>query len=121
MIHSIQLDGKSIEVHLSGTALQALEQRQQSLVAEIELYFSCLIRKKVRFYDNDPTESATTVTDRLKIRFRPIMTAHCGRDYNGDEPPTTDFPIVDASRFVPKHLYIDHQHQQWLGGFDWSE
>ena len=112
---------KQVSIRLSKSAQQALAQRQTPLYAEMELYFSCLIRFKVRFYDKQIHGESVAVNDKLFLSFRPVMTAHCGKDYEGNEPPLTDFPIADASAFVPKWIKIDYRNEQWQGEFGMSQ
>ena len=128
---SIEINGRTVAIELSKAAIKALAQRSTPLLAEMELYFSCLIRKKVRFRDasdisqgtdENAATNATTVTlsGHLQVCFRPVMTRVCGKDYEGDEPPLTDFPIVNAPAYVPRWLHIDYRKNQWQGefGFD---
>jgi hypothetical protein len=133
----IEISGKKIRISVSPNAVSALTQRQSPLVAEMELYFSCLIRKKVRFYEPEyepeheqEYESeheqevgvrGTSVLDNLSVVFHPVMTKLCGKDYEGDEPPVTDFPIVKAAPFVPHWMTIDYKAGQWLGEFGYTE
>jgi len=112
----VELNGKPVEVRLSGPAERALADRHQPLLAEMELYFSCLIRYKVRFYEQAGSTDVA-VNDKLQLRFRPVMTASCGNDYDGDEPPLTDFPIKKPAAFTPHWLHIDYRHGQWQGEF----
>ena len=121
---SIEIDGRSVAIELSKSALKALAKRSTPLLAEMELYFSCLIRKKVRFRDavaepdsDENTASQVTFNEHLQICFRPVMTRVCGKDYEGDEPPLTDFPIVNARAYVPRWLRIDFRKKQWQGEF----
>lgn len=112
----VRINGRPVDVRLSRAAEQALAQRQQPLLAEMELYFSCLIRYKVRF--QEPADSSgIRVNDKLQLRFRPVMTARCGNDYTGDEPPLTDFPIEKPAAFTPRWLQIDYRRGQWQGEF----
>jgi len=120
--HSIELFGKSVDVTLSETARNALSRRTKPLAVEMELYFSCLIRKQVRFTDvSNNTDKKTTpearLNDRMRIRFRPVMTKACGKDYEGDEPPLTDFPITNAKAYIPHWLRIDYRKDTWVGEF----
>lgn len=112
----VELNGRPIDVHLSRAAKQALEARQQPLLVEMELYFSCLIRYKVRFQESMDS-SGIRVNDKLQLRFRPVMTARCGNDYAGEEPPLTDFPIEKPAAFTPHWLQIDYRRGQWQGEF----
>ncbi len=43
----INFQRKTLELTLTPEAIRALKQRQTPLLAEMELYFSCLIRKAV--------------------------------------------------------------------------
>ena len=121
MQHQIDIDGRPVQVELTEAARDALSRRTLPLVAEMELYFSCLIRKQVRFRDGHHHSEGETchalVNDRLCVQFRPVMTAACGKDYEGDEPPLTDFPIVKARAYVPHWLRIDYRNGQWQGEF----
>lgn len=116
MQKTITLFGKRVDVRWSERAERALAARGTPLLAEMELYFSCLIRKKVRFRDSAAI-GTVAVTPQLSVSFRPVMTAACGLDYAGDEPPVTDFPIARPEAFVPRWLAIDHQGQDWRGEF----
>ncbi|WP_455217646.1 hypothetical protein [Kaarinaea lacus] len=113
----VSVMNKSVTVQLSKAAEQALAQRETPLYAEMELYFSCLIRLKVRFYDKQHFSNGVGVNDKLFLSFRPVMTQHCGKDYEGDEPPLTDFPIANPAAFVPKWIDIDFRNGQWQGEF----
>lgn len=115
----IQMLHRAIDVSLTAAAEKALTQRATPLLAEMELYFSCLIRKAVRFHETDSDDSIA-INDKLRLRFRPVMTKHCGTDYEGDEPPLTDFPIAEAARYVPHWLKIDYKGGQWHGEFGYA-
>ena len=121
MVTDITIANKPVKLHLSSAAQQALARRSLPLYAEMELYFSCLIRFKVRFYEQASSGEGVTVSDKLVVNFRPVMTQVCGKDYEGDEPPLTDFPIVKADAFVPKWLRIDFRHGEWQGEFGLSD
>lgn len=119
MDNRIVLHKREIAISLSDAARKALSQRATPLLAEMELYFSCLIRKAVRFYET-PADDSVAVNDKLQLRFRPVMTQHCSTDYSGDEPPLTDFPITQAERYVPHWLTIDYKGGQWHGEFGYA-
>jgi hypothetical protein len=117
MTKTIHIFNMPVQLRLSTAAQRALEARTEPLYAEMELYFSCLIRLKVRFYDQAKHGNGVPAGDKLVVSFRPVMTRACGNDYEGDEPPLTDFPIAKKEAFVPKWLRIDYQHGQWVGEF----
>lgn len=117
----VEILGRPVSLELTRQATVALGQRTAPLLAEMELYFSCLIRKKVRFHALQQQPDAVQVTDKLWIRFHPVMTAVCGRDYEGDEPPLTDFPIQKPESFVPNWLKIDCRDGHWQGEFGFRQ
>ncbi|MDP1904794.1 MAG: hypothetical protein Q8M09_11200 [Pseudomonadota bacterium] len=112
----ITLAEKNLDIRLSPAAEHALAQRQTPLLAEMELLFSCLIRMRVRFRER-PSEDATPVSDRLSVRFRPVMTRVCAVAEVGGAPPLDDFPIANPRPYVPHWLAIDYRRGQWLGEF----
>lgn len=116
MEKQVELLGKNVTVSLTPAATDALFCRDIPLIAEMELYFSCLIRKKVRFRESHQGE-LVHVNNKLSVCFRPVMTAVCGTDYEGDEPPLTDFPIKKTESFVPHWLNIDFKNNEWIGEF----
>lgn len=112
-----RLNGKHLHVSLTGAAQQALAERDDPLQAEMELYFSCLIRKQVRFSDLADAGDAVPLGDKLLIRFQPVMSQGCSIDGSPDGPPLADFPIVRQERFTPHWLTIDYRNGQWAGDF----
>ena len=117
MRKTVKILTRDIIVSVSDTASRELIMRETPIVAEMELYFSCLIRKRVRFHDKPYNLAATEVMDKLQVAFHPVMTAACGNDYAGTEPPLTDFPIQKPEAFVPHWLKIDYHDNQWQGEF----
>lgn len=122
MMATIEILGKSVRVEWSEAAERALNKLKTPLLVEMELLFSCLIRKAVRFRQDSLPESFVFVTPQLKVRFRPVMTKACRiSDLGGAETPLTDFPIKKSAAFVPKHLFIDNRRGQWIGEFQIAE
>jgi len=116
--HEVEIGGRTVNIDLSNAAERELEQRSTPLLAEMELYFSCLIRKQVRFRDLADEPDIVSADEHLSVRFRPVMTAACKvGDYEGDEPPLTDFPITRPDSYIPKWLHIDFKKGKWVGEF----
>lgn len=114
------LNGKTFRVSLSPAAEATLKRLEQPLLVEMELYFSCLIRKQVRFHsDTPPTDNDTRVGDRLILRFRPVMTATCSTSISDEPPPLTDFPIANNG-FSPRWLKLDYKQGEWQGEYGWN-
>ncbi|MHB1951900.1 MAG: hypothetical protein ACYCQK_10555 [Acidiferrobacteraceae bacterium] len=112
----VDLHGRPVEIDWSAAAERALNARSAPLRVEMELYFSCMIRKRVRFEEQVRSVDLVPAGARLQIAFRPVMTRACAvADY--DEVPLTDFPIINASAFVPHWLTLDFKGQVWSGTF----
>jgi hypothetical protein len=116
---NITLYDKSLEVRLSKAAQKALALRDRPLVAEMELLFSCLLRKRVLF--GEVTEQSTPVSDHLAVRFRPIMTRKCSVAAGGATPPSEGFPLENPRPFVPHWLAIDFRRGKWVGEFGYVD
>ena len=120
---TLTLNHRPLAIDLSPAAQAALATRSGPLYAQMELYFSCLLRLKVRFYETAPGMEADwlAVNDKLKVSFRPVMTAQCNNDYQGEEPPLTDFPIAHDAPFTPRWLRLDFRQGQWQGEFGYHQ
>lgn len=114
----VDLAGKPLACELSVRAEQALAARTTPLVAEMELHFSCLIRKQVRFPDGlRAGVQSVRVNDQLMLCFRPVMTRACRVADVEDRPELEAFPIARPEAFLPKWLRLDFRHGAWTGEF----
>jgi len=114
---TVEILGKQVLVEWSSSADKKLQELTEPLAVEMELYFSCLIRKAVRFGRDAQAAEFAVATPHLKIGFRPIMTKACNVKDFEVEPPVEDFPIVRPAAFVPKRLTIDFKKGNWVGDF----
>ena len=114
------LEGRSFRVTLSNAAQHALAQRATPLIAEMELYFSCLIRLQVRFYETDDSASATPINAHLAVRFRPVMSSRCDLHAVQGKSPLEDFPIVKRAPYVPHWMSLDYKKGAWVGEFGYQ-
>ena len=115
----ITLHDKSLEVRLAAAAQKALARRETPLVAEMELLFSCLLRKRVHFGESN--EDSTPVNERLAVRFKPIMTRRCSVAEGGASPPSERFPLANPRPYVPHWLAIDFRRGEWVGDFGYAD
>jgi hypothetical protein len=115
---SIQLGHRAVQLQLSRAAEAALARRTTPLVAEMELYFSCLIRKRVRFPEQPHADAlCATASDSLVVCFRPVMTRACSMQEVAGQPELDAFPIRRPDAFIPKSLSLDFHHDTWSGEF----
>lgn len=116
---NVTLHDKPLEIRLTRAAQKALASRTTPLVAEMELLFSCLLRKRVLF--GDDTGASTPVDNRLAVRFKPIMTRRCSVAEGGAHPPSEGFPLENPRPYVPNWLAIDYRRGEWVGEFGYAE
>jgi hypothetical protein len=109
---------KSIRLEISNRAQTELDKRDNPLHVEMELYFSCLIRKQLRFREELDERFAVNVSDALVVGFRPVMTKACSiASCDDGKPPLSDFPIKKPESYIPKWLKLDFKKGEWCGDF----
>jgi hypothetical protein len=116
-VATAELFGRPVQVSWSDAAQRALLVRTQPLRVEMELYFSCLIRKRVRFGEAAVGSQWCAIAPNLEIGFRPVMTRACHVDDLDGKPPLDDFPIVKPEAYVPRWLRIERRGGEWFGEF----
>jgi len=112
---TLQIDRHPLELRWSARAERELERRRQPLIVELQLYFSCVVKKRVLFHRQ--VDFATTrVDDRLQIAFRPIASAVCDpREFAARYPAGRDLSAGPAARMVPAIAEIDYRDGRWEG------
>jgi hypothetical protein len=116
--HTLRLLNRDLDLRLSPAAHTALAARTAPLVVEMELYFSCLIRKRVRFLSAPhPGAFCTSLDEQLTVCFRPVMTRHCALSEVEGQPELETFPIQRPEAFLPKWLALDFRRGKWSGEF----
>jgi hypothetical protein len=118
---TMKLKGKPVRIALSESAGQALSERDTPLLVELELYFSCLVRKQIRFtaLAEEPAEDSgyTRAMRGLYASFRAVTTAHCRIDETDGKPPVETLPVKKPDLFVPDWLKLDFRAGRWLGEY----
>jgi hypothetical protein len=109
--------GKKLVVDISPAASKALSQRTDTLFVQLELYFSCLIRKRVLIAEiADTDRDYIPVHDRVSVGFSPVMTKACSVDPNVP-PELVAFPIKKPDAYLPKWMKLDFQRGEFVGEF----
>jgi hypothetical protein len=111
----VRVNGKPVDVEWSAAAQAALERRSAPLTVELELYFSCLVKKFVHFHESPPAREAVGVTDRLRIVFRPVTSTACSMELAErlGRQPETELDSAAAHRLAPRRVWIDHRRGAW--------
>lgn len=101
----IALTDKPLDVRPRSAAEGAPGEREPLLLAEMDLLFSRLIRKRVCFSDLVP-DNATLVSERLAVRCQPLMTHACHLGDLAGAPALDDVPIPKRAPYAPYCLFI---------------
>jgi hypothetical protein len=105
-----------LKITLSRAAERSLASRRSPLKLELELFFSCLIRKQVQVVEvhHRDARPLDCSDPRLDVAFRAVMTHTC--DF--DQPHTVEaFPLARAEAFLPRWLKLDFVHGDWRGEY----
>ncbi len=112
------INGKNIEVSLTKRATVALSRLSQPLVVEMQLYFSCVVKKRVLFHTTPTDFSSTQVNDNLSIAFRPVQASSCDpEEFVRNFPAKTQFDSPAAIKMRPRSLQIDYKENHWAGEY----
>ena len=99
-----------------------LGRRTAPLYLEMELYFSCLLRKRVNVREQLDGIESHAINDRLSVWFRPVVTQTCTiRECEPGKPPVTDMPVVRPERYFPHWLTLDYRAGEWRADFGYAD
>ncbi len=115
--HTAVINGHELRVRWTERAERALRRAGQPLVVEMQLYFSCVVKKRVLFHQHADFDTVA-VDARLKIGFRPIASAVCDpRRFAESYPEGRDLARGKAANMVPRFVEIDFRRGDWEGHF----
>ena len=111
----VVLQGKRIEIVWTERAEAAFKSRRDPLLIEMQLYFSCVVKKRVIFHVHADLE-AVVVSDKMKIAYRAIQSAACDPEtFARDHPQGRELDSNAARKMQPSKLSIDFRRGRWLG------
>lgn len=118
---TIEIAGKPVIVETSARADKMLSDRQQVLHATMDLYFSCMVVKKVQFGDT-PVEASNAIpaSGALSVGFRAVMKPVCEFDEIRGQALQV-IPLDRPQAYVPRWLRIDFKRGQWTGEFGYRD
>ena len=110
------LRGQPVRVHWTRRAQAALDRRKDPLWVEMQLYFSCVVKKRVLFHETADTGEYTRVTAALNLRASAVESDACSPEvFAAHYPARRELDTAAALRMVPRHLWLDHRHGDWVG------
>lgn len=120
---TVKINGRAVTMEWSRAAARGLDALRQPLLLELELLFSCLVKKSVHVRDAADAPSiggsVVAVTDRLQLCFRPVTAVACTMDEaerHGRQPVTpVDTPV--ARQLAPRRVWLDRAHGRWRADY----
>ena len=107
----------SLELRWNARAERELRLRKRALIVELQLYFACVVKKRVLFHERAGF-ATTAVDDRLEVAFHAIASAACDpNEFAQHYPAGRDLSTGPAARMVPPIVEIDYRAGRWQGQF----
>ncbi len=116
--YTCTLDGHDIKIALTERARQALRRLNKPLLVEMQLYFSCMVKKRVLFHTETPDLPSTPTGEHLNIAFRCVQSDSCDpQEFATHYPGKKTLDAVAAIKMHPHLLQIDYKNKRWQGEF----
>ena len=115
----ISINQRPVTVEWTATAAAALAQRGTPLFVELELYFSCLVKKFVHFHDEAPGRATVAVTDKFQLYFRAVTSTACTMDdaERLGRQPEMELDTPAVRRLAPKRVHLAFDNGCWAAAF----
>ena len=120
----VQLHRREVRVELTPAAQRAAAALPAPLLVEMELFFSCLVRKRVLFrplQDAAIERERAAIGARLWLGFHPVVSEQCTiADLGTAAPPLKTMPVTRPAAYIPHWLRLDYRKGQWSGEFGYQ-
>ncbi len=115
---TVPINQREVEVNWTDRADRELRRLEQPLVVEMQLYFSCVVKKRVLFHHQSDQFDSVRVNDRIRMVFRSIASAVCNpEEFAASYPQGKNLSVGRAARMVPRRVEIDYRQGNWEGQF----
>lgn len=112
---TVHLAGKPLELNWTARAQRELQKRNRPLLVEMQLYFSCVVKKRVVFHDQADFDT-TPVNAHIRVAYRAVQSSACDPEtFVRDYPGQRELESGAAGSMQPPRLDIDYKQGQWTG------
>lgn len=113
----VDMRGYPLHIETTRRAARALARRDQPLTVEMQLYFSCMVKKRVIFHE-EGEHGAERVIDNLFIVFRTVEAQSCDPiEFAANYPERRQLTSHAALKMHPSRLSLDYRQGCWCGSF----
>ena len=116
---SVVINGRNVAVEWTSAAAIELARRPRPLIVELELYFSCLVKKFVHFREEAGDRETVAASDKLLLYYRPVTSTACSfrvAERLGRQPEM-ELHTAAVGKISPKKVSIDYAKGAWRGHF----
>lgn len=113
----IELKNKQLNIQWTKRAQIEFKKLSKPLIVEMQLYFSCVVKKRVLFAES--AEFTTKqVHDNLHVAFHPVESASCDPiEFAKNFPARRELDSISAKKMRPRELKLDFKQNAWQGEF----
>ncbi len=113
----LHFNDKPLTIHCTARAKKALDEREHRLIVEMQLYFSCVVKKRIIFHDHYKHDSQM-VLENLFVSFRAVEPTSCDPiEFAKNYPEKRELNSTGAHKMRPKALWIDNRKGEWVGEY----
>lgn len=113
------INGKDVTVEWTARAERAMQARSQPLLVELELYFSCLVKKFVHVRESAGAHPLSWVSEKLAVYFRPVTSTACSFETAArlGRQPEVEVDSPATRRIAPRRVRLDYRRGRWSGEY----
>ncbi|GAB4356051.1 MAG: hypothetical protein Kow006_22850 [Gammaproteobacteria bacterium] len=113
----VNFRGRGVTIRWTERARQALAERDLPLIVEMQLLFSCVVKKRVIFHEQTDLPTLP-VNDRLRIAFRAVQSAACDPvEFARLYPVARELNSAAARKMRPRWLALDYRKGRFQAEF----
>ena len=117
MNKTIDFEGKPLKIRWTKRAERVLSERDQPLYIEMQIFFSCVVKKRVLFHDVCE-HHAIPVNDNMFVLIRPVEAASCDPvEFANNYPERRELESSRAMKMRASSLSVDFVDGEWVGEF----
>lgn len=116
-IEQTKINGHHFVIRYTKRAEKALQKRTHQLIIEMQIYFSCVVQKRVLFHDTYEYDM-TIVNDKISIALRVVESDACDPAFfANNHPEKRELETSGAKKMKAKELILDYKNGNWAGAF----
>lgn len=113
---AVTIRGRRVHIHWTERAREALQDRDAPLYVEMQLYFSCVVKKRVLFHTAATEPDFVQAGPHLHVRASTVESSICSpEDFAAGYPARRELSSAGARRMVPRNLWLDYRGREWRG------